>query len=118
MLKVMIPVSDNTGKVISQHFGRAPFWAWYIVDSGKISDSGVVPNDSDHFGGIGSPPEKIAGLGGEVVISAGMGMKAINLFQEAKIAVLNSINLNTLENVQEFIKGNLIEQTEGCLHEH
>jgi len=110
MVKVMIPVSDDTGKVISQHFGRAPFWAWYIVDSGKISDSGVVPNDSDHFGGIGSPPEKIASLG--------MGMKAINLFQEAKIAVLNSINLNTLENIQEFIKGNLIEQTEGCLHEH
>jgi len=118
MVKVMIPVSDGTGKIISQHFGRAPYWAWYIVEDGKILDSGAVPNDSDHFGGVGNPPEKIAGYGGEIVISAGMGMKAINLFQEAKIAVLKAQSLDALENVHKYIDGSLIEETEGCLHEH
>lgn len=118
MVKVMIPVSDDTGKEISQHFGRAPFWAWYQVEGGIITGKGIVPNDSDHFGGVGNPPEKIANHGGDVVISAGMGMKAINLFQEAKVAVMKAQGLDTLDNIHKFIEGLLHEETEGCLHEH
>ena len=118
MVKVMIPVTDESGKEISQHFGRAPYWAWYLVEGGKISENGAIPNDSDHFGGVGSPPEKIAAHGGNIVISAGMGTKAISLFQEAKVAVLKAQSLDTLENVHKYIAGSLIEETEGCLHEH
>jgi len=118
MVKIVIPAADESGETLSAHFGRAPYFTWYVVDSGQIKESGVVPNDSDHFGGTGSPPEKIRSLGGEVVVSSGMGTKAIQLFQELGIAVLQGTHPGSLENVEAFIRGDLRELTQGCLHEH
>jgi predicted Fe-Mo cluster-binding NifX family protein len=118
MVKIVIPAADKSGETLSAHFGRAPFFAWYVVDSGQIKESGVVPNDSDHFGGTGHPPEKIRSLGGDVVVSSGMGMKAIQMFQELGIAVLQGTYPGSLENVEAFIRGELQELTQGCLHEH
>ena len=118
MVKIVIPAAEESGETLSAHFGRAPYFAWYTVESGKIIESGVVPNDSDHFGGTGHPPEKIKSLGGEVVVSSGMGMKAIQMFQELGIAVLQGTHPGSLENVEAFIRGELQELTQGCLHEH
>jgi predicted Fe-Mo cluster-binding NifX family protein len=118
MVKIVIPAADESGATLSGHFGRAPYYAWYQVKNGKVVEKGVVPNDSDHFGGEGSPPEKIMSLGAEIVISAGMGMKAINIFQQSTVAVLKGTYTSSEENIQEFIEGNLIELTEGCLHGH
>jgi predicted Fe-Mo cluster-binding NifX family protein len=116
MVKVVIPAEDESGETLSAHFGRAPYFAWYVVESGQVKARGVVPNDSEHFGGIGSPPEKIRSLGGEVVVSQGMGMKAIQLFQSFNIAALQATNPRSLENVEAFIRGELQELTQGCLH--
>jgi len=118
MVKIVIPVEDKSGEALSAHFGRAPYFAWYLVDSGQIKESGVVPNDSDHFGGTANPPEVIKSLGGEVVISSGMGMKAIQMFKDLDIAVLQGTSQRTLDNVEAFIKGELKELTRGCLHDH
>ena len=120
MVKLVIPVEDQTGVTLSAHFGRAPYFVWFTVESGKVVASGVVPNDSDHFGGMGSPPEKIRSLGGDVVISSGMGMKAIQMFQDLGIAVLQGTHRRSQENVEAFIGGELHELTQGCLqgHEH
>jgi predicted Fe-Mo cluster-binding NifX family protein len=116
MVKVVIPAADESGETLSAHFGRAPYFAWYVVESGKVKARGVVPNDSEHFGGMGSPPEKIRSLGGEVVVSQGMGIKAIQLFQSFNIAALQATNPRSLENVEAFIRGELQELTQGCLH--
>jgi predicted Fe-Mo cluster-binding NifX family protein len=116
MVKIVIPVEDESGETLSAHFGRAPYFAWYVVEQGKVKESGVVPNDSEHFGGTGSPPEKIRSLGGEVVVSQGMGMKAIQMFQSFNIAALLAKNPRSLDNVDAFIRGELQELTQGCLH--
>jgi predicted Fe-Mo cluster-binding NifX family protein len=118
MVKLVIPVEEESGETLSAHFGRAPYFAWYIVESGKVKESGVVPNDSEHFGGTGSPPEKIRSLGGEVVVSQGMGMRAIQMFQSFNIAALQATNPRSLDNVDAFIRGELQELTQGCLHAH
>lgn len=118
MVKVILPVSGEKGEALSDHFGRAPFFAWYEVESGKVLESGIVPNTSDHFGGSGHPPSKIISLGAEVVISMGMGMKAINLFQEAKVAVLRAESNGSENAIKAFIANSLPELTEGCLHSH
>ncbi len=118
MVKVVIPALDEEGKNLSDHFGRAPFFAWFEVEEGRVLESGIVPNTSDHFGGSGHPPSKIISLGAEVVISMGMGMKAINLFQEAKVAVLKAESNGSGDAIHAFIAGSLPELTEGCLHSH
>ena len=120
IVKIVIPAENETGETLSAHFGRAPYFAWYVVEDGQIKEDGVDKNTSDHFGGVGAPPETIKGLGGEIVISLGMGMKAIQMFQALDIAVLKGVSNDSLENVKSFIAGGMEELTEGCLahHEH
>jgi predicted Fe-Mo cluster-binding NifX family protein len=116
MVKVVIPVEDVKGEQISAHFGRAPYFAWFDVESGKIVDRGVKPNDSSHFGGQGMPPERMMAMGADVVISAGMGMKAIQMFQNSTVAVLQAVKASTEMSIQDYVDGKLQELTEGCLH--
>ncbi len=118
IVKIVIPAENDTGKTLSAHFGRAPYFAWYVVEDGQVKEEGVAKNTSDHFGGVGAPPETIKSLGGEVVISSGMGMKAIQMFQTLGIAVLKCVSMDSLENVKAFIKGGMEELTEGCLEGH
>jgi predicted Fe-Mo cluster-binding NifX family protein len=118
MTKIVIPMSDEQAGRLSDHFGRAPYFGWYVVEEGKIVDKGVAPNESEHFGGAGQPPERIAALGAEVVISFGMGMKAIQMFQEKKIAVLEAVSPSPVQNIVAYTKGELKELTRGCLQAH
>jgi predicted Fe-Mo cluster-binding NifX family protein len=116
MVRIVIPVADEQGMHVSAHFGRAPYFAWFDVNSGEIADKGVAPNDSSHFGGQGLPPERMMALGADVVISSGMGMKAIQTFQNSTVAVLRAVNESTEQSINDFVEGKLEELTEGCLH--
>lgn len=118
MRRVVIPVTDDNGEVLHDHFGRAPFYAWFDIDDEELIETGVVPNDSEHFGGTGYPPERIKDLGGDVVITLGMGMRAIRKFQDADVAVLRSETREVEESLVKFINEELEELTEGCLHDH
>jgi predicted Fe-Mo cluster-binding NifX family protein len=118
MVKIVFPALDEKGESIGQHFGRVPHYAWFEVKDGKVVDRGVVPNDSEHFGGVGLPPERMGKLGTEVMIVLGMGGRAIGMFQEMNTAVLQATGTSTAENIDLFVKGELKELTEGCLHEH
>ena len=116
MVKIVIPVMDEKGELLSAHFGRAPYFAWFKIKEGEVVDRGVVPNDSEHFGGVGLPPERIHKLGPDAVVTTGMGMRAINMFQQLGVAVLQARGQSSSENIASFIRGELSELTDGCLH--
>ena len=118
MVKIVFPAMDDKGESIGQHFGRVPFYAWYEIEEGKVLNQGVVPNDSEHFGGVGLPPERMGRLNTDVMIVLGMGGRAIAMFQDLNIAVLQATGPSIAENIDLFVKGELRELTEGCLHEH
>ena len=115
-MKIVIPVLDMEGERLSAHFGRAPFFAWFEVKDGKVVERGVVSNDSEHFGGVGLPPERIGMLKPDAVVTTGMGMRAISMFQQMGVAVLQAKKERSTENLELFLKGELSELTEGCLH--
>jgi len=116
MVRIVIPVADGDGESLSDHFGRAPYFAWYELEAGEIVDRGLVPNDSEHFGGTGLPPDRILQLRPGAVITVGMGPRAINRFQGEGVAVLQASGRRAEENVERFLRGELRELTEGCLH--
>jgi predicted Fe-Mo cluster-binding NifX family protein len=118
MVKIVIPVADEDAKYLSAHFGRAPYFAWFNIKDGEVMDSGVTPNDSSHFGGRGLPPERMMAMGADVVISSGMGQRAIQMFQNSTVAVLQARNLDVVQSLEDFNEGQLQELTEGGLHAH
>jgi predicted Fe-Mo cluster-binding NifX family protein len=118
--KIVIPVEDAEGlnARLSQHFGRAPYFAVVELDeNGEVSNLQTVSNKSGHVGGgRGQSPEIIMRLNADVVITYGMGYRAINIFQRANIAVLQTNKDFVKEVVEAYNRDELVELTEGCHH--
>jgi len=119
--RIVIPAEDGNGlnARLSEHFGRAPYFILVELDeNGKVSDVQAIPNVSEHFGGPGRPPEIILQLRPNAVIVHGMGPRALNIFQEAGVAVLKA-NADTVKEVVEaYVQDRLEELTEGCHRAH
>lgn len=116
-MRIVIPVMDEGGldAQLSGHFGRAPYFAVINLDEdGRVSDQSTIANTSEHFGGVGLPPDRILQLKLDALITFGMGPKALNIFQNAKVAVLRT-SVNTVrEVVKAYNNDELKELTEGC----
>ena len=111
---IAIPVTDESASRVSEHLGKSPYFVWYSLENGKIVDRGKVPNDSVHFGGSGTPPEKIVKLGANVVVSYGMGAVALSRFKEKNVLVLEAVSPSPIQNIAAYTKGELKELTKGC----
>ncbi|MEM2957712.1 MAG: NifB/NifX family molybdenum-iron cluster-binding protein [Candidatus Jordarchaeaceae archaeon] len=110
MVRLIFPISEYDGEysIISDHFGRAPFFAVVDVsEDGKIISVEAKENTSEHFGGRGSPPEIIAEFNPDFMIVKGMGPRAISMFQEKGIRVFMCDAVSIAEAVKLFLKGKL-----------
>ncbi|MEM2920909.1 MAG: NifB/NifX family molybdenum-iron cluster-binding protein [Candidatus Bathyarchaeia archaeon] len=118
-MKVVVPVDEDRGmdSRLSEHFGRAPFFAVFDLDeSGQVLRQEMVRNEGEHFGGAGRPAERLLQLRPDVVITYGMGPRALGIFQQAKVAVMRA-NSNILKEViSSYLKDELEEFTESCQH--
>jgi len=113
---IVIPVTDESASTVSDHLGRAPYFAWYSLVGGKIVERGKIKNDSLHFGGSGTPPEKLTKLGAEVIIGYGMGAGALAKFKEKNIVVLEAVSASPIQNLAVYVKGELNELKRCGMH--
>jgi len=120
-VRIVVPVSDDRGidAQLSQHFGRAPFYAIIDLDEeGHVIGQGTIANTSEHFGGAGVPPDRILQLRPKALITYGLGPKALRVFQDAGVAVLRT-EANTVRDVIRAYNSNeLQELTHGCHEAH
>ena len=118
-VRLVMPVEDTNdiNARLSQHFGRAPYFAALELDEqGKVVDLQMVPNKSEHFGGIGRPPDIILSLKPNSVITYGMGPRALNIFQNANVAVLQANKPIVKDLIEAYKQDELVELTQGCQH--
>ena len=117
--RIVIPAEDGSGlnARLSEHFGRAPYFIVVELDEDRnVSSIQAVPNESEHFGGFGRPPDRILQFKPNAVITFGMGPRALSIFQEAGVAVLKA-NADTVKEVIEAYRQDKLEElTEGCHH--
>lgn len=119
--KVVIPTEDGNGlnALLSEHFGRAPFFiVAELSENGDIVAVQAVANESEHFGGTGSPPDRILQFKPNAVITYGIGPRALSIFQGAGVAVLRTDAVTVKEAIEAYKRGLLQELTEGCQHAH
>jgi len=119
--RLVIPVTEEKSldSGLSQHFGRAPFYAIIdLDDNGKIIGKGTIANTSEHFGGVGLPPDRIMQLKPKALVTYGLGSRALEMFQEGGVAVLRT-EASTVKGVIDAYNNNeLQELTTGCGHTH
>jgi len=115
--RIVIPAEDSNGldARLSEHFGRAPYFIIVELDEGgNIVNIQSVSNESEHFGGVGRPPDRILQLRPSAVITYEMGPRALRIFQDAGVAVLRANAGTVKEAVEAYRQGRLEELTEGC----
>lgn len=112
-MRILVAVSEEKGMntVLSEHFGHCKNFAIYETDNSKLE---FVKNTIDHSDVKLSPVEQIMTFKPDVVISLGMGMRAINLFAKQNVSVKTG-KYSTLKEVIDNIDS-LDDFSDGCQH--
>jgi len=110
MKKIAIPVN---GENISAHFGHAPAFNLYTVDNEEIKNEEEIENPGHQPGLL---PKLLNEAGADLVISSGMGQKAIAIFAKNNIDVICGAKGNARKAVEEFLHGELAKSDNNCSH--
>ena len=118
-MKVAIASDDSNGlsSEVSMHFGRCQYYFLIEIEDGKVVKSSTEENP--YFGNHqpGQVPAFIKRLGADVMVSGGMGPKAIQMFDRFGIDVATGA-VGKVENVLEaFLRGDLTGIV-PCAHDH
>ena len=115
-MKYAIPVMDKNDmkSMVGQHFGRVPLYGIWDDDKESLE---IIPNESNHFGGVGMPAEFLASKANGIICK-GIGAKAIDLCNQLGLALY----VGAADTVQAVVtqlkegKLQLASRSDGCDH--
>jgi len=119
-MRIAFASEDNQGLKgsLSAHFGRCPYYTLVDVDGDKVLDINVVTNPYFNSHVPGAVPEFIKSQGAQVIITGGMGPRAIGLFEQIGIEAVTTGAQGTLEDILlAYLRGE-IKGAFGCEHHH
>lgn len=98
-----IAISAASGEVYA-HFGRAPEFVFVTIDDNKVIEKKVLPNPGHT---VGSIPQFVNDQGANVMISGGMGHRAVNFFNQYGIDVIVGITGKINDVIKKILDGTL-----------
>lgn len=110
MKKIAVP---SQGNQVSAHFGHAPEFKMFSVDNGEIKNEEVVKNPGHQPGLL---PRLLRDEGADIIISGGMGQKAIALFEKNDIEVICGAAGDVNSVINSYLAGSLNSQDNRCSH--
>ncbi|MGI6607983.1 MAG: NifB/NifX family molybdenum-iron cluster-binding protein [Erysipelotrichaceae bacterium] len=108
-----IAVAANEGK-IAEHFGHCEVFMIFDIENNKIIKSETVKNPGHKPGFL---PNFLADLNIKVIISGGMGMGAVNIFNERNVEVILTDISDSKKAIEEYMKGALKSTGSVCHHD-
>lgn len=117
-MKICIPVLAQQGmnSPISSHFGKADHFAMFDEDTQTLT---FFDNTGQHHGGALTPAELIHQAGANVVLCGGLGVKAVQLFEQLGIRVFNQASGTVADVLAAYKAKALPEATnETACHDH
>jgi len=114
-MRIAISVDDDNGlsSVCSPHFGRCPFFALVDVEGLDVRALQIVPNPFYPNHEPGQVPGFIHSQGAQVMLTGGMGGRAIALFQQYGIEPVTGA-AGTVRHVLEAYLGGSLSGAESC----
>lgn len=109
-MKIAIATDDNMGldAIVSHHFGRCPYYVVVDVDDKEIKDVETVKNPFyESHGQTGEVPRFIHSLGADVIISGGMGPKAIGFFQQLGVQAFTGASGIVRDVINDYMSGRI-----------
>ena len=108
MVKVAIACDEGN---VSEHFGFCEEFVIYEIEENKIKKREVLKNPG-HIPGF--LPKFLKEKNVDVVITKGIGPRALELFQSEGIKVISTVSGNEKEVIKKYMEGQLEERSEAC----
>lgn len=86
-MRIAISSQDNQGLdgMVAQHFGRCPYYTFVDIEGEDVQHVTVVPNPHYNNHQPGEVPAFIKAQGADMLITGGMGQRAIAFFEQFSI---------------------------------
>ncbi len=105
--------------VLSQHFGKAPYYVFVKVENGEVKD--VVEKESPFSQGHapGEVPRFVHENGATVIVSGGMGQRALENFKTLGVTPVVGVEGKVRDILSDFLSGKLKDYSgrpcnQGC----
>jgi len=108
-MRIAFSCDDDRGLegVMSYHFGRCPYYAFVDTDDGQIQAVNVIPNPYYGQHGPGVVPAFISSQGAKVMITGGMGARAVDFFNQFGIQVVTGASGTVRYALEHYLGGDL-----------
>jgi len=117
--RVAVSADDNNGleSVVSPHFGRCPYYILVDLEGSQVQRVEAVANP--YFGrhAPGQVPTFINEQGVNVMLTGGMGMRAIGFFQQYGVQAVTGA-AGTVRHALEQYLGGQLQGAEPCRDSH
>jgi len=122
-MKIAITAENNNGleSLVAQHFGHAPFFVLVDVENGEVSAVQGVANPFAQAHQPGEIPDFVKQQNADVILSGGMGGRAIEFFEQAGIKAATGASGTVRQALEHYFGGKLKEAApcdESVAHGH
>jgi predicted Fe-Mo cluster-binding NifX family protein len=108
-IRIAISANDNNGieSAVSEHFGRCPYFIIVEVEENAIQSVQAIDNPYYANHTPGQVPEFIHRQGADVMLTGGMGHRAVGFFEQYGINVATGATGAVRQAVQDYLAGKL-----------
>ena len=108
-MRIAFSCDDDRGLdgVMAHHFGRCPYYAFVDVEGNQVTGTRVVANPYYGQHAPGVVPEFIHKQGAEVMITGGMGSRAVAFFDQHGVQVVTGASGTVRYAPESYLAGSL-----------
>ena len=122
-MKIAITAENNNGleSTVAQHFGHAPFFIFVDVENGEVTTTNGMANPFADAHQPGQIPNFIHSQNVNVILSGGMGGRAIQFFEQLNVHAATGARGTVREALKNYLGGQLKEAApcdESVAHGH
>ncbi len=106
---IAVSADDSNGleSVVSPHFGRCPFFVLVEVEGDQVRGVRMVENPFYALHQPGQVPAFIRSLGVDVMLTGGMGGRAVQFFRQYEIEPVTGAVGTVRQALEEYLRGRL-----------
>lgn len=126
-MRIAVSVENSGGldATVCGHFGHSPFFALVDVEGEQVGSVRTVANPHYPQHAPGAIPQFIHSQGADVMLTGGMGARAVSFFEEIGVEPVSGAGGTVREALTQYLSGRLTgvvpchDHASGCdEHEH
>jgi predicted Fe-Mo cluster-binding NifX family protein len=114
-MRIAVSADDASGlsSIVSPHFGRCPYYILVDLEGQEVQQVTAVPNPYYEQHQPGQVPGFIRSQGADVMITGGMGRRALGLFEQYRVEAVTGA-YGTVQRALEGYLGGELHGAEAC----